>query len=369
MTNSPDLLYQLALTSVPHIGPVQARLLLEHFETARDIFHSKVSLLEKIEGIGSVRAKSILHFRGFKEQEEAITLLEKAQIQALFLKDKHYPQRLLHCYDPPTLLFWKGSADLNATKTLSVIGTRNHTEYGSRMTEQLLEQLLSYNPVIVSGLAFGIDAIAHRKSIQCGLSTIGVLGHGLDTIYPYTHRTLANDMLEHGGGLLTEFRCKTLPDRHHFPARNRIVAGISDATIVIETAVRGGSMITACLAADYNRDLFAVPGRATDLKSSGCNHLIVQQRAILCQSGEDIAKALGWITEIKPATVARTLFVDLNKEEEMIYRLLPSDISKHIDVLYAESRFSSSQLASVLLSLELKGIIRSLPGKMYQTTE
>ena len=366
MYTSPDLIYQLALTSVPQIGPVQARILLEHFQTADDIFRSKVSLLEKIDGIGTIRARSIKNFKAFKEQEDAVKELEKHQIQTIFLKDRNYPKRLLHCYDPPTLLFYKGDADLNTSRILSFIGTRSNTEYGRKATEQFIEELACFNPLIVSGLAYGIDAIAHRKCIHQGLPTLGVLGHGLDTIYPSAHYNLAKEMIEKGGGLLSEFRCKTLPDRHHFPSRNRIVAGISDATIVVETATKGGSMITATLACDYNRDVFAVPGKISEQKSSGCNQLIAQQKAQLIQSGKEIADLLGWNQKETTRTVPKQLFVELTNDETELLKIFDGHDNLHIDHIHFSSPKSHSHVASLLLNLEIKGVIRCLPGKIYQ---
>jgi DNA processing protein len=366
MHTSPDLIYQLALTCVPQIGPVQARILLEHYQTAEDIFRSKVSLLEKLDGIGTVRARSIKQFKQFQEQEKAIRELSKYHIRTLFIKDPDYPRRLLHCYDPPTLLFFKGSADLNTSRILSFIGTRSNTDYGHMITEQLLEELSSYSPLIVSGLAYGIDAIAHRKSLQLEVPTLGVLGHGLDTIYPSAHYGLAHEMVEKGGGLLSEFRCKTLPDRHHFPSRNRIVAGISDATVVIETATRGGSMITATLACDYNRDVFAVPGKINEQKSAGCNQLIAQQKAQLIQSGKEVADILGWTKKEIPRSIAKQLFIELTNDEKEMLTIFDGHPNLHIDHIHASSLKSTSHVASLLLNLEIKGMIRCLPGKIYQ---
>ena len=366
MHTSSDLIYQLALTSVPQIGAVQARILLEHFQSAAEIFNAKKSLLEKIEGIGSIRAGNIKNFHQFSEQEKAMKELEKNNIRTLFIKDQEYPQRLLHCYDPPTLLFYKGNTNLNAARILAFIGTRSNTEYGKTMTEQIIEELIPYNPLIVSGLAYGIDAIAHRKSVQTGLLTTGILAHGLDIIYPSSHYQLAGDMIKNGGCLISEFRCNTLPDRHHFPSRNRIVAGISDATIVIETGCKGGSMITANLACDYSRDVFAVPGKANDSKSAGCNQLIAKQKAQLVQSGSEIAEMMGWVSKkIKPAQT-KQLFIDLSKEEEEILNRFRAQEEIHIDTIHLTSKQSYSQTASVLLSLEMKGLIMCMPGKLYK---
>lgn len=236
-----ELLYQIALTIIPNIGPVQAKILLEHFDKAADIFKAPKKELENLEGIGPVKANIIKAFKDFAGAEDEMAFIEKYKVETLFLKDENYPKRLLNCYDPPTLLYYRGNADLNTSRIISVIGTRNHTDYGRQITEQLIEELQAHRALIVSGLAYGIDAIAHKAAIQHNLSTIGVLAHGLDTLYPPQHAVLARQMLLNGG-LLTEFRKETTPDKHNFPRRNRIVAGMADATIVIETAICKGVM-------------------------------------------------------------------------------------------------------------------------------
>ncbi|HEX4956909.1 MAG TPA: DNA-processing protein DprA [Lacibacter sp.] len=360
-----DLLYQLALTQVPQIGCVQARLLADEFETAEAIFKAKKSLLEKIEGIGTVRAASIKNYAAFHDMEEEIRFMEKYKITPLFLKDEHYPKRLLNCYDPPTLLFYRGTANLNASKIVSIIGTRSNTEYGKQMTEQIIEQLSSQQPLIVSGLAYGIDAIAHKQSVKQQLPTVGVLAHGLDKIYPSSHTSLAKEMIAGGGGLLTEFRKGTKPDRHHFPTRNRIVAGICDAIIVMETGTKGGSMITAHLANSYNRDVFAVPGKTTDAKSEGCNYLIQSNKAVLIRNGRDIIEQMGWQQQERTAGKQKQLFVDLNEEQKILYRLLQETGAMHIDEINRNIALSSSSIAAALLTMELQGLVLSQPGKMY----
>lgn len=368
MTPYKELLYQLALPAVPQIGTVQARLLMEHFDSAEAVFKAKKSTLEKIEGIGEIRAAAIKSFTSFDQFESEIRFIEKYQIQPLFLKDPAYPTRLFNCYDPPTLLFYKGKANLNVSKVIAIIGTRHHTEYGKQMTQQLIDELAPYQPLIISGLAAGIDAIAHKHSINKELSTVGVLAHGLDTIYPQHHKNLAKEMLKKEGGLLTEFKSGIIPDRHHFPTRNRIVAGMSDATIVIETAVKGGSMITARLAFDYHRDVFAFPGKATDARSSGCNQLIREQKAQLITSGKELAEILGWETKPLTQPIQKRIFEFLNAEETLITDTLQKLGNLHVDQLQINTRLSGSQLASTLLQLELKGIIRQLPGKLYMIT-
>ncbi|NCU06393.1 MAG: DNA-protecting protein DprA, partial [Chitinophagaceae bacterium] len=309
-----DLLYQLALTQVPHIGNVQAKLLIEELGTAEAVFKAKKSALEKIEGIGEVRAGSIKKFDAFKEQEDEISFIEKYKIKPLFLTDEDYPKRLLHCYDPPTILFYRGTANLNTAKIVSIIGTRSNSEYGKQMTEKIIETLAPHQPLIVSGLAYGIDAVAHKYAVKQSLPTVAVLAHGLDNIYPPQHTSLAKEMIAGGGGLLTEFRKETKPDRHNFPERNRIVAGMCDLTVVIETGLKGGSMITANLAYGYNRDVFAVPGKTTDSKSEGCNYLIQSNKAVLIRNGEDIVEQMGWAEQPKKKVIQKQLFVDLTED-------------------------------------------------------
>jgi len=360
-----DLLYQLALTQVPQIGCVQAKLLAEEFETAEAIFKAKRSLLEKMDGIGTVRAASIKNFNGFQEQEAEIKFMEKYKITPLFLKDDAYPKRLLNCYDPPTLLFYRGTANLNVSKIVSIIGTRSNTDYGKQITEQIIEELSALLPVIVSGLAYGIDAIAHKKSIKQQLPTVGVLAHGLDKIYPSAHSSLAKEMIVSGGGLLTEFRKETKPDRHNFPTRNRIVAGICDAIIVIETGIKGGSMITAHLANSYNRDVFAIPGKTTDAKSEGCNYLIQSNKAVLIRNGNDLIEQMGWQQQQQKTSKQKQLFVELNADEKTLYQLLQKNGAMHIDDINMNTSLSSSSIAAALLTMELQGLVLSLPGKMY----
>ena len=363
MTN--DLLYQIALTLIPNIGSVQARLLAEQFENAEDIFRASKKELGSIEGIGEVRAKSVKLFEDFSTAEKEIEFIEKYKIETLFLKDKNYPKRLLNCYDSPTLLYYRGNADLNTSKIINIVGTRNNTDYGRQQTEQLINELQSFQILIVSGLAYGIDAIAHKAAVHNNLPTVGVLAHGLDTIYPAAHAGLAKQMLQNGG-LLTEFKKDTTPDKHNFPRRNRIVAGIADATIVIETAVKGGSMITAELANDYNRDVFAFPGKVTDSKSAGCNHLIKNNKAILITDAAQLIETLGWNTKKAKPKRQKELFITLSKDEQLLVDVLKQKDLVHIDEIFLKSGLTSSTVAAAMLNLEFQNVIASLPGKMYK---
>jgi len=363
-----QLLYQLALTEIPNIGWVQAKILAQHFGEAEKIFKAKHSLLEKIEGIGLIRANSIKIFHDFSNAEEEIKFIEKFKIKPLFICDKDYPQRLLNCYDSPTLLFYKGTADLNATKIVSIIGTRTHTEYSKKMTDKLIEELSVQNISIVSGMAFGVDAMAHKAAVKNNLPTVGVLGHGLDQIYPPNHSNLAKDMVKNGGGLLTEFRSQTKPDKHNFPTRNRIVAGMSDATIVIESGIKGGSMVTAELANGYNKDVFAFPGKVTDNKSAGCNYLIKSNKAMLLTDAQQLIEIMGWEEKKQKSKVKsqKEIFIELSKEEKIIVDLLNEKETVHIDEINLRSGLSSSAIAAAILNLELQNVVNGLPGKMYK---
>jgi len=362
-----ELLHQLALTLVPNIGDVQAKILIQHFGEVSAIFKAKTSALEKIEGIGTVRAKSIKEFDDFHIAEKEQEFIEKYKIKTFFLTDKDYPKRLLNCYDSPTLLFYKGIADLNASKIVAIVGTRTNTEYGKQFTEKLVKDLSEQNITIISGLAFGIDAMAHKAALKHGLPTVGVVGHGLDKIYPSENSSLAKEMIKAEGGILSEFFSGTKPDKHNFPLRNRIVAGISDATVVVETNIKGGSMITGNLANAYNRDVFAVPGRTTDTKSSGCNHLIKYNKAILLTDADELLELMGWKEKSKTKTKKqKELFIELTPEEKQVVQLLQAKETVSIDEINLSSGLSSSTIAAAILNLELQNIVASLPGKMYK---
>jgi DNA processing protein len=365
MTN--DLLYQLALTHVPQIGCVHAKLLIEQYHSAEAIFKASISQLEKTEGIGTVRARHIKQFRDFAKLEKELDFIEKYKIKPLFLTHPEYPQRLLHCYDSPTMLFYRGNANLNAPRIVAVIGTRINSGYGKQLTENLVQTLAQYNALVVSGLAFGIDAIAHKAALQHHTPTVGVLAHGLDCLYPTEHTNLAKEMIQQGGGLITEFCSDITAEKHHFPIRNRIVAGMCDAVIVIETGTKGGSMITADLANGYNRDVFAYPGRVTDAKSAGCNSLIKNNKAILLTNPQDLAETLGWKEpQRKNYQPQKELFVNLNAEEQALVGMLSERKPVHIDELNLKCGLSASSLVTAVLSLEMQNIVQALPGNMYQ---
>ena len=361
-----DLLYQIALTLVPNIGDVHAKALVNFYGSAEAVFKAKKKDLEHLEGIGSVRASSIKAFLDFTSSEAEIKFLEQFKIRPLFITDKNYPQRLLNCYDSPLLLFYRGNADLNTAKIISIVGTRNHSDYGKILCEKIVEDLQAENILILSGLAYGIDTIAHKAALKNKLPTVGVLAHGLDKIYPPQNKMMAKQMVEHGG-LLTEFLSATNPDKQNFPKRNRIVAGMCDALIVIESSKKGGSLITAELGNGYNKDVFAIPGRVNDLKSEGCNYLIKNNKASLITTADDLLEMMSWKPMPKAAQKKqRELFIEFTADERIVVDILQQNESVQVDQLYYKSGLSSSAMAAALLMLEMQGIVLSLPGKVYK---
>lgn len=361
-----DLLYRIAVTLIPNIGCIHARLLLQHM-APQEIFSAKTSALQKIEGLGEKRINSIKKFNEFKRAESEIEFLSKYKITPLFITDDAYPQRLLNSYDPPVMLYYRGTADMNTSRVVAIVGSRSHTEYGRLLTEQLVEGLSGTGALIVSGLAYGIDALSHKAALKNNLSTVGVLAHGLDKIYPSENTAMAKEMIQQGG-LLTEFMAKTKPDRHNFPSRNRIVAGMSDAVIVVETDIKGGSMITAELANGYNKDVFAFPGKITDKKSAGCNHLIKNNKAVLLSNAAHLLEAMGWDEHKKKPAAKRTreLFIELTADEKAVVNMLNEAGQLDIDEINIRSGLSSSAVAVAILNLEIQNVVQALPGKIYK---
>lgn len=360
------LKYKIALSLIPNIGDILAKRLVSYCGSAEAVFKEKKSSLEKIPGIGSNYAESVIHHHVFDRAEEEIKFIEKNNITPLFYLDSGYPKRLTHCEDSPVMLYFKGNVNFNAEKIISIVGTREATEYGKTVCEKLISDLSAHQMVIVSGLAYGIDICAHRSSLEHNIPTVCVLAHGLDRIYPSVHKATAEKMLSNGGWL-TDFTSKTIPGRENFPRRNRIVAGISDATIVIESKKEGGSLITADIANGYNRDVFAFPGRIDDVCSEGCNNFIKQNKAALIQSAADVVYILGWEKKINAkAPVQKKLFIDLSTEEELLVNVLKEKEPITIDDLCFASKMPMSKVSALLLTLEFTGIIKSLPGKMYR---
>jgi len=360
-----DLLYQIALTQAPLVGAVTARNLVSYCGSARGVFQASKKELLKIPGIGERTVQAILQKDYFEAAEAEIRFIERHNIQPLFYLDKNYPERLRHFPDSPVMLYCKGDVDLNAPRTVGIVGTRQPTVHGISVCEELVESLADYQVLIVSGLALGIDATAHRKSLETGQPTLGVLGHGLSQIYPYRHKQLAGQMIEQGGGILSELGHQSGPEREHFPMRNRIIAGISDAVVVVESGISGGSIITAKMANGYNKDVFAVPGRLNDKMSLGCNHLIKTNQAHLLESVADLAYIMRWEESSQGRNIQPQLFVELSEQEQLIVNLLHERSELGIDALTFEAGIAHSEMASLLLNLEFKGVIRSLPGKRY----
>ncbi len=363
-----DLFYQIALTLVPNIGDVHAKALIAVYGNAEAVFKARKKDLENMEGIGTIRAKSIKGFSDFSSSEAEIKFIEQFKITPLFITDENYPKRLLNGYDSPSLLYYRGNANLNSSRIISVVGTRTNSDYGKNVCEKLIKDLQSEKILIVSGLAFGIDTIAHKAALKNNLETVAVLAHSLDRIYPQQNKNLAK-LITQQGGLLTEFISNTSPDKQNFPKRNRIVAGMCDAVIVIESGKKGGSLITAELGNGYNKDVFAIPGRTNDLKSEGCNYLIKNNKAVLINSADDFLDQMNWKPSPKPSVKKqRELFIELLPDEKIVIDILQKQDGIQIDELYFKSGLSSSAVATALLMLEMQNVIISLPGKVYKLT-
>ncbi|GAB3725814.1 DNA-processing protein DprA [Spirosoma lituiforme] len=364
---STDTQHQIALTLVPGVGSILIRQLISYCGSATAVFQSPLARLMKVPGIGEVTARAVLKSGVLSDAEQVMMRLEKLGASVLFYTDKAYPDRLKSLYDAPALLYFRGAGNLNTLRMIGLVGTRQATEYGRRITQEIIEAVVPYNATIISGLAYGIDIAAHRSSLVNGLPTIGVMASGLDIIYPNVHQKTATDMLEQGG-LLTESRPGTKPDAHLFPARNRIIAGLSDAVIVVEAAAKGGALITAEYANNYHREVFAVPGQLNQAFSAGCNKLIRENKAQIYTSPRDIIEALNWDTALNAASPTKTLPafpVNITDEESQILALLRQSTNLHVDELSWKSQIPMGRLASLLLTLEFQGFVRSLPGKKY----
>ncbi|MFM9008756.1 MAG: DNA-processing protein DprA [Bacteroidota bacterium] len=363
-----ELLSRIALSFLPAVGPVLTRALVGHCGSAEAVFREKRSLLARIPGLGARRISKAFSAPVFPLAERELAFIRRHRIQPIFFTDASYPHRLIQCHDAPALLYSKGKADFNSGRYLAIVGTRHATEYGLLCVEQLLAGLAPYGVCIVSGLAYGIDIRAHQAALNNGLSTIGVTAHGLDRIYPPAHRATAKKMIG-SGGLLTEYPSGTQPDRENFPSRNRIVAGISDAVVVVEAAEKGGALITADLANGYDRDVFAIPGRVGDVRSMGCNRLIREHKAALITSAEDLVWMMGWNDEgqNKKSQVQQTqLFPELSPEQQRIVDVLRQVGESGQDAIALQSGVNLSRIPGVLLELELQGILKLLPGRRYR---
>lgn len=364
--NHPDLIYQIGVTLLPGIGDILGKKLIAYCGGVEAVFKQNRKALEKVPNIGGKLVNAILNQNVLTRAEEEIKFIEGQNITPLFYLEKNYPVRLKNCIDSPILLYYKGNTNLNVPKVISVVGTRKASLYGKEICEKLVEGLAGHDALIISGLAYGIDTCAHKSALDKRLKTVAVLGHGLDRIYPYLNKPLS-EKIKDQGGLITEFMSQSLPDRENFPKRNRIIAGMADATIVVEAAKRGGALITAEIASSYNRDVFSVPGRIGDTYSEGCNFLIKTNKAALIQNAKDVGYILGWdIENRKSPKKQRQLFVELSLDEEKIVEVMQKKETTGIDAICAETKLPISKIAAALLNLEFQGLVRALPGKVYK---
>jgi DNA processing protein len=361
-----DLFYLLALQKVKGVGDISAKKLLKYFGSAKLVFEAAKKNEIEIPEIGTYITNQIKQFNDFERVEKEIKYIKDHNISTISIFDEDYPHHLFHSPDGPILFFKKGNFKLHNRKIISIVGTRNITPYGKRMIEEIIDEIKDYNPIIVSGLAYGVDVTTHRQALKNNLETIGVLGHGFQRIYPAIHNKIAMEML-HQGGLITEFWHTDIIDRNNFLKRNRIIAGISEATVIIESGEKGGSLVTADIANSYNRDVFAVPGRATDTYSKGCNNLIKSNKAQLITSGKDIIEMLGWKhKETAQTTPQLNLFVDLTEDEQKIFDLLNEKGKSGLDEIAIALGFPISKTAQLLLQMELNNIVSGLTGKQFE---
>lgn len=360
-----ELLHILALQKVEGVGDIMAKKLLNHCITAQEIFKTKTTTLATIDGIGKVLLKNLKDKNIFLAAEKELNFIQKNNIQYNFYKDTDYPEKLKQCIDSPLLLFKAGNINTNNQKIISIVGTRQITAYGTDFCKNIIAQLAPLNPIIVSGFAYGVDIVAHQAAMEHNLQTIGVLAHGLNQIYPKVHKKYMAKM-EENGGFLTDFWSDSSPIPESFIKRNRIVAGISEATIVIESADKGGSLITANFANDYNRDVFAVPGRVTDKYSQGCNTLIKTNKAHVLTQAADLIYILNWDIQKKEKAIQKQLFIDLDPQEQIVHNFLQKTGKENFDVIAKACEIPVFKLSSLLLNMELKGVIRPLPGKLFE---
>jgi DNA processing protein len=360
-----DLFHLLALQRVEGVGDIIAKKLITHFGDAESVFKAKAIQLSSIDGVGSVLLKNLKDKSVFEKANKELEFIMSNDIDVTYFQDKKYPERLKHCIDGPILLFSSGNINLENKKIISIVGTRQITSYGIEFCRKLMEDLAPLDPIIVSGFAFGVDIVAHQFAMENNLQTIGIVAHGLNQIYPKMHKKYVAKV-EQNGGFMSEFWSSSNPDKENFVRRNRIVAGMSEATIVIESADRGGSLITANIASDYNRDVFAVPGRVTDKYSQGCNNLIKTQKANVLTSAADLIYILNWDLdkEIKP--IQKQLFVTLDNDEQKVYDYLLKTGKEVMDSIALHCDFPIYRISGLLLNMELKGLIRPLPGKLFE---
>jgi DNA processing protein len=363
--NDAELLQHLSLTMIPQVGDVQIGILLKHFGSAASVLSASAKALEEVPGIGTVRAASIKNCHVQQRVEAEWRFIQKNHIKVLVKGNQGYPSKLEHCMDAPHVLFYKGSSDLLNKRVVSVVGTRSPSQYGKDRVVELMAVLGQYNVMVVSGLAYGIDTVVHKEALNNTLETIGVLGHGLDQLYPHANKALAADMLQQGG-LLSEFMQGIQPEKQNFPKRNRIVAGMADAVVVVESGSKGGSLITADIANSYNKDVLAYPGRATDPSSKGCNQLIRNHKANLITCGQDLVEFMNWAEDQHQSSkVQHAMKASLSDEENIILSIISHHDPCPIDLLTNLSGLNPGLVSAHVLSLEMAGLITSLPGKLY----
>jgi DNA processing protein len=367
--NQNELLYKIGLSLVPGIGSITAKSLIAACGSAEQVFGEQEKILRTIPGIGTVLAKNILQSKVLARAGKEVEFISRNHVTAHFYLDESYPQRLRNCVDAPMLLFSKGNANLNPSKVISIVGTRNATEYGRELVDKIISDLAGrgYDLQIVSGLAYGIDIQAHLAALRNGIPTVCVLAHGLETIYPSLHRNIAREMCEKDGGMVTDFLSNSVLDRKNFLRRNRIIAGLADAVIVVESAKKGGALLTAELAISYNRDLFAFPGRVGETYSEGTHYLIKSNRAGLIENIGDLEYCMDWqpVTG-NPDCRQPRLFDDLTADEQTVVDLLRKEGESAIDQISLLTEIPTNRVSSVLLSLEFAGIVKSLPGKVFR---
>lgn len=360
-----ETFYRIALNKTEGLGKATTKQILSIAGSAQNVFEFPESWQQKLRNRKRCTVDIKLTDKLKQLVERELSLMEKYQVHLCHYLDSNYPHRLKRCPDAPVSFYYKGSCEFNQARVLAVVGTRNATAYGTRSLTKVLEEIKDSNIVTVSGLAYGIDTVAHEESLNLGIPTMAVLGNGLHTIYPASNKQLSDKILANGGSLISEFDFDTGPDRMNFPARNRIIAGMADAVLVAESGIKGGSIITAQIANSYNRDIFAIPGSIFDDMHAGCHDLIRKNIAAMVTSGKDLLEMMNW--DSAPQPIQTQLFPELSEDEEIIFRFIQQG-KKNIDDISGHcSQFSPSKLAGLLLTMELKGVIFALPGKSYST--
>ena len=361
-----DLLYILALQRAKGIGDIYAKKLIAHCGSAKNVLKEKRQMLQKINGIGALKLKHLFDKENLTAAEIELNYIQKNNIETFYFEDKNYPEKLKHCIDAPILIFKEGKFNFNKQPIISIVGTRKITSYGRDFCEKLISDLKPYNPIIVSGFAYGVDICAHKAAIKNKLKTIGVLAHGFEEVYPKSHKKYVSEV-NSNGGFLTDFWHNDILQRENFLKRNRIVAGMSEATIIIESADKGGSLVTADIANSYSRDVFAVPGRTTDVYSKGCNDLIKRNKAAILTSSQDLIEFLNWESSTNtPKLIQKQLFVELDENEQHIYNFLLENGKELLDIISINCDLPIYKTTTILFSLEMKGVVKPLPGKLYE---